>query len=131
MGLARAQAGAGMVRQAKTTLESAIQHLPQKAPFELALGQVLLKEAETGDKRAQLKAEELFRSAIAHDRNLADAHYELGELALRRGGLAEALAHLRTAARVSPSSAKAHFGLAVPIDDWGESRKRQRKWVFS
>ena len=112
MGLARAQAAAGMVQQAKTTLESAIQHFPERTPFELELGRVLLKEAETGDKRAQMKAEELFKSAIAHDRNLADAHYELGELALRRGDLTEALAHLRTAARVSPSSANAHFALA-------------------
>ena len=112
IGLARAQANAGMMQQAKATLESAIQHFPKKAPFELELGQVLLKESESGDKRAQVRAEELLQSAIAHDNRLAEAHYEIGELALRRGDLAEALAHLKMAAKISPSSAKTHFAMA-------------------
>lgn len=112
IGLARAQANAGMMQQAKATLESAIQHFAKKAPFELELGQVLLKESESGDKRAQVRAEELFKSAIAHDNSLAEAHYEIGELALLRGDLAEALTHLKIAEKITPSSAKMHFALA-------------------
>jgi tetratricopeptide (TPR) repeat protein len=112
IGLARAQANAGMMQQAKATLESAIQRFPKKAPFGLELGQVLLKEAEAGNARAQEKAEQLFRSAMAHDDSLAEAHYELGELALGRRELAEALVHLKIAAKLSPSSAKAHFALS-------------------
>jgi Tfp pilus assembly protein PilF len=112
LGLARAQAGAGMRQQAKATLESAIEQFAQKAPFELELGQLLLKEAETGDQHAEFRAEELFRSAITHDSKLAGAHYEIGELALRRGQWAKALVHLEIAEKLDPSNGNTHFALS-------------------
>ena len=112
IGLARAQANAGMTDRAKTTLDQAIARFPEKSRFELELGQVLLKEAETGVKSAELRAEQLFNSAIAHDNRLAEAHYELGALALGRGQAAGALLHLKKAAKLDPSSAKTHFALS-------------------
>jgi len=112
IGLARAQANAGMTDRAKTTLDQAIARFPEKSRFELELGQVLLKEAETGVKSAELRAEQLFNSAIAHDNRLAEAHYELGALALGRGQAAGALLHLEKAAKLDPSSAKTHFALS-------------------
>src|SRR5207237_9739256 len=93
IGLARAQANAGMTEQAKAILYGAIGRFPEKARFELELGQLLLKDAETGDKSAEVKAEKLFHSALARDNKLAEAHYDLGELALRRG---EAFSTLNT-----------------------------------
>ena len=112
IGLARAQANAGMMQPAKATLENAIVRFPEKARFELELGQLLLREADAGDKAAALRAEQLFNSAVVHDSRLAEAHYELGELALRRGEPAKALVHLEKAAKLAPSSAKAHFALS-------------------
>jgi tetratricopeptide (TPR) repeat protein len=123
LGLARAQANVGMTAQAKATLENAIQHFREKAPFELELGRVLLKEAEAGDKRAEVKAEQLFSSALTHNNKLADAHYELGELALRHGDAAKALVHLKAAAELSPSSANAHFALSTAYRRLGRSQE--------
>jgi tetratricopeptide (TPR) repeat protein len=112
IGLARAQANAGMTEGAKTTLDNAIRSLPDKAHFELELAQLLLKDAETGDKSAEARAEQLLNSAIAHDSKLSDAHYELGDLALQRGEVSTALLHLQRAAKLDPSSAKTHFALS-------------------
>ena len=123
IGLARAEANAGMTERAKATLDSAIGRFPEKAPFELELGQVLLKEAETGDKNAAVRAEQLFNSAVAHDDKLAEAHYELGELALHRGETARALIHLEKAAKLVPSSAKTHFALSRVYRRLGRERE--------
>ena len=129
IGLARAQTNAGMSHEAKATLHIAMQRFTQKAPFELELGQVLMKEAEngTGDKHAEVKAKELFNSAIAHDGKLADAHYELGELALRRGDLAAALVHLKMAAKLTPSSANTHFALSRVYRRLGQEQQAAKE----
>jgi tetratricopeptide (TPR) repeat protein len=111
LGLARAQAAAGMGGPARTTLEEAIQQFPGQAPFEVQLALLLLQENdENSDARA--RAEQLLLAAAKHDPTLAEAQFQLGELALRRGDNALALAHLENAVRISPDSAPVHFALA-------------------
>jgi tetratricopeptide (TPR) repeat protein len=127
LGLARAQANVGMTSEAKATLEKAIQYSREKAPFELELGRVLLKEAEAGNKQAEVKAEQLFNSAVVHDNKLADAHYELGELALRHGDPAKAVAHLKMAAELSPSSANTHFALSTAYRRLGRNQEAAKE----
>ena len=127
IGLARAQANAGMPEQAKATLDSAIGRFHEKARFELELGQVLLKEAETGNKGAEVRAEQLLNSAVAHDSRLAEAHYELGDLALRRGQAARALIHLEKAAKLAPSSAKTHFALSRAYRQLGQKEEAAKQ----
>src|SRR5258705_5478040 len=111
-GLAKAQAGVGLNSQAKTTLESAIRRVPRNAAFELELALLLLKETETGNASAQARAEQLLHAAVEHDDELVEAHYQLGDMALRRGQAAEALVHLQKAASLEPRSAKLHFALS-------------------
>ena len=127
IGLARAQANAGMTQQAKATLDSAIRRFPQKARFELELGQALLKEAETGNKTAEIRAEQLLNSVVAHDNKVAEAYYELGDLALRRGQAAKALIHLEKAAKLAPSSAKTHFALSRAYRQLGRKQEAQKQ----
>jgi tetratricopeptide (TPR) repeat protein len=112
LGLARAQAGAGMGDHAKRTLDEAIQRFPGKAPFEVELALLLLKEDEGGNADSQARCEQLLQAAAKHDPTLAEAQFQLGELALRRGQTALGIAHLENAVRISPESARAHFALA-------------------
>jgi len=112
LGLAQAQAGAGMTLQAKNTLQSAIRRFPEKAPLELALAQLLLKESEAGQGNEEARAEQLLRSAAAHDDTLAEVYYQFGNLALLHNRAAEALAQLERAAKLDPESAKTHFALS-------------------
>lgn len=127
IGLARAQFGAGMTQQAKATLERAISNYPQKAPFELELAQLLLKEAETGDEHAGAKAEQLLNSAVALDDTLAEAHYQLGELALGRGQAERASIHFERAAKLNPGSAKIHFALSRAYRRLGKNEEATKQ----
>jgi len=112
IGLAKAQAGVGLNSQAKITLESAIRRVPKNAVFELELALLLLKETEAGNASAQTHAQQLLHAAVEHDDELVEAHYQLGDMALRRGQGAEALVHLQKAASLAPRSAKVHFALS-------------------
>jgi Tfp pilus assembly protein PilF len=112
LGLAKAQAAAGMGDQAKKTLEEAIQRFPGSAAFEVELALLLLKENESRNSNSETRAGQLLQAAAKHDPTLAEAQAQLGELALRRGQTAVAVAHLENAARISPESARAHFALA-------------------
>ncbi len=112
VGLAKAQAAAGMNGQAKQTLQRAIQRLPGKAAFELQLALLFLNDAENQGPLQQARAETLLYAAAKHDPNLAEAQYQLGNLALGRGQTALAIAHLENAVKISSGNAKAHFALA-------------------
>lgn len=112
LGLAKAQAAAGMNDQAIKTLEQALERFPQKAAFELGLGLLLLREEQSQGSTQQVRAENLLRAAAKHDPTLAEAQYQLGELALRRGQTTLAISHLEKAAKISSESAATHFALA-------------------
>ena len=109
--LAKAQAAAGMSDQAKVTLRDAIRRFPQKAPFEVELAGILLKENDW-NASSQSQAESLLRAAAKHDPLMAEAQSQLGELALRQGRTAAAVTHLENSVKLSPDSARAHFALA-------------------
>jgi Tfp pilus assembly protein PilF len=119
-----------MMDRAKVSLEQAISRFSNKARFELELARVLLKEGETGNQSAELRAEQLLHSAVGHDNKLPDAHYELGELALRRGEASAALMHLETAAKLDPSSAKTHFALSRAYRSLGRKEDGAREAVL-
>jgi Tfp pilus assembly protein PilF len=127
LGLARAQAGAGMGDQARTTLEEAVRRFPGKAPFEVELALLLLKEDESGNSNSQARAEQLLQDAAKHDPTLAEPQSRLGELALRRGQTTLALVHLENAVRISPESARAHFALARAYRRAGRVREAARE----
>jgi superkiller protein 3 len=112
VGLARAQAGAGMTQQSKMTLQDAIRKFPQKAPLELELAGLFLKESETGEANAEARAEQLLLSCVAHDNTLAEAYYQLGDIALRHDRTAKAVVYLEKAEKLDPESVKTHFALA-------------------
>jgi tetratricopeptide (TPR) repeat protein len=127
IGLARAQANAGMTERAKSTLDGAIARSSKKAPFELELGQLLLREADAGNKAAEVKAEQLFNSAVAHDSKLAEAYYELGGLALRQGEAAKAATLLEKAEKLDPLSAKTHFALSRAYRHLGRDQEAAKQ----
>ncbi len=127
IGLAKAQAGAGLTSQAKITLESAMRRVPKNAAFELELALLFLKEAEAGNAPVQTRAEQLLRAAAEHDDELVEAHYQLGDMALRRGQGTEALVHLEKAAELAPRSAKVHFALSRTYRRLGKKKEASKE----
>jgi tetratricopeptide (TPR) repeat protein len=112
LGLAQAQFSAGIAKEATANLEAGIRRFPKDARFKLLYGSFLLKEAETSGARANSRAEEMFRSALALDHSLPGPDYELGKLALSAVRLPEALEHLERAVKLDPQNPGAHFVLS-------------------
>jgi tetratricopeptide (TPR) repeat protein len=112
LGLAQAQASAGMDAEAERTLESMTPRLRDNARVELLRAQLLLGKAEGGDESAEKTAEQLLTSVVRRDAKSAEAHYLLGNLELRKDAAKEAVGHLEKAADLDPDNAKIHFALA-------------------
>lgn len=112
LGLAQAQFDAGMTKDAAANFETGIKRFPHDARFKAQYAAVLLRQSETGNVESETKAEQLLRSALTLDPLLADAHYQLGNLALRRDRLAEAQQHLERAVGLDANNGPAHFALA-------------------
>ena len=111
-GLAIAQFGAGMTREALATFERVITQFPQSALLHQDYGKVLLKLAETGDAGAEPRAADLFQKALALDPSLSESHCLLGNLALKQGRITDAVQHLESAAQRDQKSSRIHYALS-------------------
>lgn len=108
VGLGIAQSAAGMAREAQVTFEAGLAKFPEDATHRQAYGVHLLKMAESGaDTRA--RAVELLESALKMDASLAEAHYQLGNLALGEGDATAADARFAMAARNGMDEARLHY----------------------
>lgn len=123
LGVAQAQASASMTKESATTFELGMKTFPQDLRFKVQYASVLLKQAETGDALAETRGENLLKSALAANPSLPAAHYELGNLALRKGRTAEALLHLEEAEKLAPKSSQVHFALANAYRRMGRKDK--------
>jgi tetratricopeptide (TPR) repeat protein len=112
LGLARAQASAGMVSEAERTFEGAARRFRDNPRVELLQAQLLLRKAEAGDERAEKSAELLLTSVLRSDAKSPEAYYELGNLELRKDETKAAVKHLERAAELDPDTAKTHFALS-------------------
>jgi tetratricopeptide (TPR) repeat protein len=111
VGLGIAQTMAGMLPQAVQTLEAGIRRWPSDAAHYQAYGVLLLRMAEEGaatDKRGI----EMLRKALTIDPSLAEAHYQLGNVALARGDASGAIEQLLIALRNGDDASKVHFALS-------------------
>jgi len=112
LGLAQSQANAGLTKEASENFEAGSRKFPKDVRFKTSYATVLLKQADSGDKQAEIMARQLLREALALDPSLSDAHYQLGNLALKQNQIAEAEKHLEEVAKLDANNAQAHFALA-------------------
>ncbi len=126
VGLAVAQAAAGMDEEARHTLESGVVRFPNDPVEYQALGVVLLKLAETGHTGSG-PAARMFETALKLNPTLPEPHYQLGSLALSNGDLAGALEHLKEAATRNPADSRIHFALARVYRRMGRRADAERE----
>ena len=111
-GLAKAQLKAGWDQQAMATFESGIKRFPRDALHYQEYALMLLKAADTGDAAAEARGLGLLKKALEIDGSLSESHYQLGNRALAKGQMKQALEQLAMAAKLDPQSAKVHYALA-------------------
>jgi tetratricopeptide (TPR) repeat protein len=127
LGLAQSQFAAGMSKDAAANFEAGISRFPKDARFKAQFAVVLLRQSETGDMLAEARAEQLLRSALALDPSLAEAHYQLGNLALKKGLMTEAQQHLEQAVKLDAHNGQAHFALSRVYRRLGRQEEATRE----
>lgn len=127
LGLGKAREGAGSSAEAEKTFQEGSQKFPHDARFDLEHAVLLLRRADAGDKTATPRALDLLHKAAVIDPSNAEAHYQLGNLALEGGRLKEAFDELQKAARLEPNASKIHFALARACRRLGQKEAAARE----
>jgi len=112
LGSAMSLWAAGNTAESIAVFEQGVKRFPQDAYHCLEYGRVLLKSAKPDDSAAETRAIGLLQNALTLNPSLPDAHYLLGDAALRKGDSEGALRHLEQAVRLDPGSSKIHFALS-------------------
>ena len=112
LGLAMSLWAAGDITESFAIFEQGLKRFPEDAYHCLEYGRLLLKSAKPDDSTAETRAIALLQNALTLNRSLPEAHYWLGDLALRRGNPEKALEHLEQAVKLDPGSSKIHFALS-------------------
>ena len=124
--LGTAQWLAGLVDEAKATLDELLRRFPRVATNYAAYGALLVGDSASAEGDAKRGAE-LLETALTLDPNLAEPHYHLGNLALAKGDLETALRHLEIAVKLNPASSKSHFALSKALRRQGRAEESARE----
>ena len=130
LGLGKAREGHGSSAEAEKTFEEGARKFPRDARFDLEYAFLLLRRADAGDKMATPRAVELLRKAAGIDPSSAEAHYQLGNLALEGGRPREALDEFERASKLEPNASKIHFALARACRRLGQKDAAAREMAI-
>jgi tetratricopeptide (TPR) repeat protein len=75
-------------------------------------------------------AEALLKKAIALEPNSAEAHYQLGQLALQQGRLTAAESEFLASLSANPNQSKVHFGLALAYRRTGRASEATKEFAL-
>lgn len=129
VGLGMAQTMAGLLPDAVKTLEAGIQRWPAEAMHYQALGVLLLRMSEEGAD-TEARGAQMLRKALELDSGVSEAHYQLGNLALKHDEPKQAVDHLLMALRNGDQSSKVHFALARAYRAAGNSTDSEKHSVL-
>lgn len=91
--------------------KSGIEKFPNDARFYIGYAETLL--ASPDSRNLQVQAEKLLEHAVKLAPQSAEAHYQLGQLALQQSQLNNAEKELLIASQLEPNQSKSHFALSV------------------
>jgi Flp pilus assembly protein TadD len=126
VGLGIAQSSAGLSRDAQATFEAGLQAFPADAMHRQAYGVLLVKMAEAGEAPAQ-RAAAMLEAALELNPKLAEAHYQLGNLALARGDAAAAISHFDAAQTNGLDDSRLHYAAARALRRAGRDVEADRR----
>ena len=127
LGLALAQEREGKTQDAQATFAKGIRQFPSNAVFYQEYGKMLLIFRGDDPEASEAQAVTLLTKALTLDNSLALPHFELGNLALSKGQLAQAVTHLKAAIRLSPEDSRAHYALSRAYRRLGRIEEAERE----
>jgi Flp pilus assembly protein TadD len=125
LGLGMAQTNAGRFKEALATFDRGLQKFPKDAMHRQAYGALLVKMAESDEATVE-SAAKMLESALALDPSLAEAHYQLGTLALSRGDDSGAALHLHAAASNGLDDSRLHYSTSRALRRLGKQDEAAR-----
>jgi tetratricopeptide (TPR) repeat protein len=105
-----------------------IARFPGDARFYIACAETLL--ASPDSRRLQADAENLLKNAVKLAPESAEAHYQLGQLALQQRRLNDAERELLLSLQAHPNQSKAHFALSVAYRRMGRTEDATRQFAI-
>ncbi len=125
VGLGIALSGAGLDKEARAAFEAGIARFQKDPAHRQAYGVFLAKSAEPGSAAAA-RAAEMLESALAIDPNLAEASYQLGNLALAQEDAVSAAAHFDAAGRNGLDDSRLHWAKARALRRLGQTAAAEK-----
>lgn len=126
VGLGIAQSSAGLLKEAQATFERGLKAFPEDAMHRQAYGVLLVKLAEAGEPSGA-KAAAMLQAALRLDPRLAEAHYQLGNLALARGDAAAAVSEFVAAMGNGLDDSRVHYALARALRRTGKAEEADKQ----
>lgn len=125
VGLGIAQSSAGMFQESQATFEAGLKRFPSDPMHRQAYGVLLVKLAEAGSAPPQ-QAIDMLQSALRLDPSLAEAHYQLGNLALAREDLQTATTEFVAALANGLDDSRLHYALARTLRRIGKTDEAEK-----
>jgi tetratricopeptide (TPR) repeat protein len=119
LGLAGVHSLSGASSAAIADYQAGIQRFPTDARFYVAFAAALLASTDAPQTYPQVKS--LLQQAVRLDSRSPDAHYQLGQLALRQGQLSEAKTEFLASLQGDPNRSNTHFALSLAYRRMGQT----------
>ena len=128
VGVAAAYFVTGQSDAAIAEYKAGIARFPNDARFYVAYAEMLL--ASPDSLKLQAQAESLLQRALKLAPQSAEAHYELGQLALQQSRLKDAEAELSRSLQSDPDRSKTHFALSVVYRRMGRTDNATKEFAI-
>jgi tetratricopeptide (TPR) repeat protein len=119
---------AGQSDAAIAEYKAGVARFPNDARFYVACAGMLL--ASPDSLKLQTQAESLLQKAVKLAPQLAEAHYQLGQLAMQQNRLKDAEAEFSLSLQSDPDRSKAHFALSVVYRRMGRTNDATREFAL-
>ncbi len=128
LGIAAVHFIAGQTEAAIADYKAGIVRFPNEPRLHLAYAQTLLASPDAFEQQATAK--DLLQRAVKLAPQLAEAHYQLGQLAMRQNRLSDAEGELLLSLQSAPDQSKAHFALATVYRRMGRTENATKQFAM-
>jgi tetratricopeptide (TPR) repeat protein len=126
LGIATVHFVAGQNAAAINQYRAGMTRFPNDSRFYIACAETLL--ASPDSLKLQREAEDLLRKAAKLNPQSAEAHYQLGQLALQRGLFKDAAAEFALSLQSDPNQSRAHFALSALYRRTGRAKDARHEF---